>query len=277
LALVLSACDTGPSPEADTEPAAGEVEVTVEETAMPTESDVLTETEVTTDTEVITSAQDVTGAEAITETPMMTGTEGVTETGAITGTQAMTSAAGAAGITGVSGAENVLMLAYALLDYDFVNQDGEVSGEIEDFLVDLNTGRILFVTLEYGGFLEIGDRQIAVPLSAFAWGAEDQLILNFDEQELENFPDVGGDWPDIADPAWDDEVIGFWNNIGIDPGVDISEASNTVVWAQDLMGYPLVDLGAGAGTIYNMIINLANSHISYILADFGTGADVGDP
>jgi hypothetical protein len=271
VALMLSACDAGPAPEVDTEPDASEVEVTVEETAVPTVSDVLTETEVMTDTEVVT------GAETITETPMVTGTEGITGAGAITGTEEMTGVTGASDATGVSGAEGVLMLAYALLDYDFVNQDGEVSGEIEDFLLDLNSGRILFVTLEYGGFLEIGDRQIVVPLSAFAWGTENELILNFDEQALENFPDVGDDWPALTDPAWDDEVIGFWNNIGINPGVDIAEASSTVMWAQDLMGYPLVDLGAGVGTIYNMIINLADSHVEYVLADFGTGADVGDP
>jgi sporulation protein YlmC with PRC-barrel domain len=168
-------------------------------------------------------------------------------------------------------------LAYSLLDYGFENRDGEVSGEVEDLLIDLNDGRILFATLEYGGFLDLGDREIAVPLSAFSWGAENELILNFDEAALENFPDVGDDWPDFADPAWDDEVSGFWNNIGINPGVDITEASNTVVWAEDLLGYPLVDLGSGVGTIYNMIVDPATSRVRYVLVDFGTGAQADDP
>jgi len=67
---------------------------------------------------------------------------------------------------GVPNAQNVLISGSALLDDNFQTRNGQVNGDIEDVLINISTGRIWFVTLNYGGFLDIGDKTIAVPLSA---------------------------------------------------------------------------------------------------------------
>ena len=198
--------------------------------------------------------------DVITESTVLTTTQSVTATGAMTD-------------TAMANAPAALILGYAFLDADFVNADGAVSGEIENLLIDMTNGQILFASVEYGGFLDIGDKEILAPLSAFTWRSlEDNLILNFDEQALTTFPDLNAGWLNPDNPAWDDEVVAFWRNINLDPGFDFDAAANTVVWADDLLGYSLVDLGAGIGTMQNMLIDLTSSRVKYLLVGFGTGA-----
>lgn len=261
--LVLAACSSEPAEEAtvDEQPveatveAAEEVEATEEEVAatpVPTEEAVETEAE---------------GADAEAEEPEADDAE--------TDAEADVEEAEAEDadmiVSGVVDAEGALVRGAMLLDYDFQNRDGEVSGDLEDLLVDVSNGNILFASVEYGGILDLGDTDIVVPLSAFVWGAEDELILNFDEQVLENFPDVGNDWPDIADPAWDDDVNTFWSDNGFATGIDFDETNtDTVMWLSDMTGFALVDLGEGVGTIQDVMVNLGNSRIAYLLFGFGT-------
>src|SRR5690606_34917620 len=131
--------------------------------------------------------------------------------------------------------------ASTLLDYNFENADGQVSGEIEDLIMDLDSGQVLFVPIEYGGVLEIGDTDIALPLSAFRIGEEGELVLNFDEQALQNFPDLGGDWPNLDDPAWDDEINAFWSEQSIETGVDVQEAGTNIARVSELLGFQVAD------------------------------------
>lgn len=207
-------------------------------------------------------------------TAMITGaaagvTTAMTDTTTLTGTAGTTT--GMPGVGGIGNAQNIMMRASTLLDYDFQNIDGEVSGEIEDIIMDVADGRILFVTLEYGGFLDIGDTELPVPLSAFTWGPSGELVLNFPEEELQNFPDLGTDWPDVTNPAWDDDANGFWRNIGIDPGYDATTASNSIVRASTIVGYSVGDVGYGPGTVRDLIIDLGQNHAKYVILSYGMG------
>lgn len=258
LVLVLGACEFNDGAGIG-EPSIEDPEIVAPETEIDT-SLLVTESETLTDTEAVSPA--TTTGEEITDTDIVTTTEAVT--GATTD---------GATDAGMADAPDALILGYAFLDQDFINADGEVAGEIEDLLIDISNGRILFARIEYGGFLDIGDRAIVVPLNAFTWQPlEDDLVLNFDEQALQNFPDVGGAWPDFNDPAWDDDVNTFWRDVGVDPGFDFDAATTTAVWADDMLGYTLVDLGVGVGTIQNLLIDLTNSRVKYLLVGFGTTA-----
>ncbi|MEZ4733946.1 MAG: PRC-barrel domain-containing protein [Caldilineaceae bacterium] len=259
LALTLGACEFNDGAGIG-EPAVEDPEIVAPETEIDA-SLLVTESEALTDTDAV--SPEITTDEAITDTDV------VTTTGAVTQAPTTEEATDAA----MANAPDALILGYAFLDQDFINADGEVSGEIEDLLIDLSNGRILFAAIEYGGFLDIGDREIVVPLNAFTWQPlEDDLVLNFDEQALQQFPDVGSDWPDFNDPAWDDEVSTFWRDVGVDPGFDFAAPATTAVWAEDMLGYSLVDLGVGVGTIQNMLIDLTNSRVKYLLVGFGTTA-----
>lgn len=200
-----------------------------------------------------------------------------TDTGAA-GETADPDSGGADGPGGVSGVEaGRLARGQTLIDWDFRNQDGEISGEIEDFFLEVDTGRIPFAIVEYGGVLDIGDTEIAVPLSAFTWGSEDELVLNFDEQALASFPDLGDDWPDLTDPGWDDGVMAFWRETGIDPGPSIEETTGLIVAASDLINVAVVDFGAGGGLVQDILVDLAEGRAAYLLVGFGASTPVNDP
>lgn len=246
----------------------------------------LTGAEETTSTEGITGTEETTGTEGVTSTENMTGTEettgtgsAITETEGVTGTQEMTGAEGAAAASaataaGVVGAEGGQVYATTLLDYDFENADGQVSGEIKDIYFDMSSGEVLFVPIEYGGVLEIGDTDIVLPLNAFKIGQEGELVLNFDEAELNSYPDMGGDWPDLSDPTWDDNVNAFWTGLGIAHAPDFTEAATNVIKASDLIGYAVADLGSGAGKVEDVIIDLGTAKATYVVVNFGpTGTE----
>jgi sporulation protein YlmC with PRC-barrel domain len=277
--LVLGACNGGEAGVEDAETVSEEVseEAVTEESE--TEGEVVETAEIT-ETEAITPTEEMTTEETVTDSDTMTETDNLTETDPLTGTDVLTetevltegSTTNEMDLTGLAETENLMLSASALLDYDFENLDGAVSGEIEDLLIDTTNGRILFATLEYGGFLDIGDTHLPVPLNAFAWGPDGELVLNFPEESLNNFPSLGENWPDLADPAWDDDVLGFWNDIGIDPGFDFEEGTSTVLPASEIVGYPVADVGAGVGTVQDMLIDLTQNRVKYVILTYGIGA-----
>ena len=44
-----------------------------------------------------------------------------------------------------------------------VNPDGENLGEIKDIMLDLETGKIDYFVIEFGGFLGLGVKYFAIP------------------------------------------------------------------------------------------------------------------
>lgn len=54
--------------------------------------------------------------------------------------------------------------------------DGDAIGDINDLIVDGETGQMIAAVIGVGGFLGIGEKQIALP-----W---DQLTINYDAQEI---------------------------------------------------------------------------------------------
>lgn len=265
--------DTGAASPTETLTSSGEITATEEMTPSETmtATSEMTGTETMTSTESMTPMETVTATEEISPSATMTTTGNMTSTGSsVSSSSAMSDTGMLSGTMGVSGAEGMLIRASTLKNYKFVNQDGQVSGNIADYLVDVSTGNILFAFVEYGGLLDIGDKNLVMPLSAFRMG-DGQLILNFNEQELKNFPDVGDNWPDVSKPDWDSAVSDFWRNLNISPGVPFTATTGAnVMWLKDMTGYSLSDLGSGAGTIQDTLIDLSRSRIKYILFDFGT-------
>jgi sporulation protein YlmC with PRC-barrel domain len=233
----------------------------------------------------MTDTEGVEGSDTTTDTAGTgaTGTAGTGATGTTTDTASTGDTAGttgdadAAAMMGVSGVSpKQYVRASTLLDYDFENTNGDVSGDLEDLLIDLSTGRVLFASIEYGGVLDLGDKDIVVPMNAFAIGEEGELVLNIDEAALEGYPDVGNDWPNLDDPAWDDDVNTYWNDTGVDVGEGFSEASGSVGWASDIIGRNIADLGFGAGSILDILVNLGTGQAPYVIVDHGEGLDT-DP
>jgi sporulation protein YlmC with PRC-barrel domain len=125
-----------------------------------------------------------------------------------------------------------------LLDFEVHTNDQDLVGEVEDFVINLNSRRVQYVIIGAGGFLGLGEKEIAVPWGAFKLDVEDTandqlgddndnfLILNMDEAALENAPD----WDPAILPAfgediddWDVDIRGYWQDFDIDVEVNEDE------------------------------------------------------
>lgn len=105
-------------------------------------------------------------------------------------------------------------------DVDVDNASDEDLGEIEDALVDLQDGTVPYVIVDFGGFLGLGEKSVAVPFGAFDIdttvdaGVEETITLDADQQMLEEAPEFDdSDWmPTVADD-WDAEWHEFWQDL----------------------------------------------------------------
>lgn len=106
------------------------------------------------------------------------------------------------------------------------NYAGEDLGKVDEIILDLDTGRIVYVIISLGGFLGIGDRLFAVPWELFSIRAgEPQLFLDIDKQMLLDAPGFERTkWPDMADAEWSAAIHAhyaqkpYWNSDITDAG-----------------------------------------------------------
>jgi len=79
------------------------------------------------------------------------------------------------------------MLASDVKGHKVVNKNAEDLGKIDDYMLDLETGRIAYAVLSFGGFLGMGDKSFAIPWSAFTVQLSEndlRIVLNVDKEIL---------------------------------------------------------------------------------------------
>src|SRR5664280_2991243 len=68
-----------------------------------------------------------------------------------------------------------------------VNLQKEDLGKIEHLMIDLESGRVAYAVLSFGGFLGMGDKLFAIPWSAFTvqlFENDLRIVLNVDKEIL---------------------------------------------------------------------------------------------
>jgi len=79
------------------------------------------------------------------------------------------------------------MLASDVKGHKVVNKNAEDLGKIEDYMLDLETGRMAYAVLSFGGFLGMGEKLFAIPWSAFnvqLFENDLRIVLNVDKEIL---------------------------------------------------------------------------------------------
>jgi sporulation protein YlmC with PRC-barrel domain len=86
------------------------------------------------------------------------------------------------------------------------NPEGEELGAIEDLVLDMESHRLRYAALSYGGFLGVGDKLFAIPIEALRLkheGDKSYFIADIDKETLKHAPGFSKNaWPDFGDPAW---------------------------------------------------------------------------
>lgn len=105
-----------------------------------------------------------------------------------------------------------LMGADTLIGNEVVNHDDENVGEIKEIMLEVQTGRVSYAVLSFGGFLGMGEKLFAVPWSALKLDTENKrFVLNVDRERLSEAPGFDkGKWPNMADPAWSSTIHSYY-------------------------------------------------------------------
>ncbi len=105
-----------------------------------------------------------------------------------------------------------VLSASTLDDDDIYNLKGEKLGSIKEIMLDINTGRVCYVVLSFGGFLSMGEKLFAVPWSALTVDTENKrFLMDTDEERLKEAPGFDTDnWPNMADSTWEKKVHTYY-------------------------------------------------------------------
>src|ERR1700722_19550431 len=95
--------------------------------------------------------------------------------------------------------EPKVLAADTVVGDQVVNLQNEDLGIIEHMMIDLESGRVAYAVLSFGGFLGMGDKLFAIPWSALALDpADHKFILNVDKDLLKAAPGFDKDqWPNM--------------------------------------------------------------------------------
>lgn len=114
--------------------------------------------------------------------------------------------------------ESDVLTAKTILGTRVRNSQGEDLGTIEDLAMDVDSGRMAYAVLSFGGFLGLGDKLFAIPMDALqlsvqagALTADRVFVLNIDKDRLRDAPGFDkNDWPNMADRSWGAEIYNYY-------------------------------------------------------------------
>jgi sporulation protein YlmC with PRC-barrel domain len=110
--------------------------------------------------------------------------------------------------TGATTPEGRNLTAKTLIGETVKNRQGESLGNVQDFMLDLEGGRIAYAVLSFGGVLGMGAKLFAVPWNAFELDTNDKtLVLEIDRDVLSNAEGFDkNNWPNVADREWGQRI-----------------------------------------------------------------------
>jgi sporulation protein YlmC with PRC-barrel domain len=124
------------------------------------------------------------------------------------------------GATSGSGEKIVAVKAFRtskLVGMKVKNDVSEDLGKINELVLDVEAGKVMYVALSVGGVLGVGDKLIAIPWTEFQLKHEEDdtyFVLDIDKEKLEAAPGFDeDDWPDVADQAWRDQVDRYYQKV----------------------------------------------------------------
>lgn len=108
--------------------------------------------------------------------------------------------------------ERRLLSASSLCGDKVKNNEGEDLGEVKELMIDVNTGKVEYAVLSYGGIFGLGDKLFAVPWDCLCVNEQEKCFeMHVKKEQLENSPGFDKDsWPDQKDPDWEAKVKKYY-------------------------------------------------------------------
>lgn len=158
-----------------------------------------------------------------------------------------------------------------LMDLKVVDKDGKEIGQIDDVVIDLQSGKVHAAVLSFGGILGIGDKSYAFPTSELQEGKQqNQLTMNVDKQKLENADGFAkGQWPEMDSEYWgrvgQQASAGGGGQPPASQGESKGAQGKQLVRASELKGKEIQDKsGQDVGEIEDVFVDLKSGQVKNI-------------
>lgn len=100
-----------------------------------------------------------------------------------------------------------------LMKDNVVNPKGENLGEIKDFMIDTESGRVVYAVLSFGGLWGLGDKLFALPMDALRVDTnKERFVTDLRKEQLKDAPGFDkNNWPRSAtDRSFVDRVYSHY-------------------------------------------------------------------
>lgn len=96
------------------------------------------------------------------------------------------------------------VLASRFVRFEVIGSDGRELGSVEDIVLDLDRGEVMYMALARSGFLGFGTQLYAVPFSGVRFDeTREEISVNVSTDQIGEMGGFNKDfWPIRADPAW---------------------------------------------------------------------------
>jgi sporulation protein YlmC with PRC-barrel domain len=97
------------------------------------------------------------------------------------------------------------------------NPQGEDLGTIDNLMINIRTGRVEYIVVEYGSFLGIGGKLFAIPFDELRVQPERHVFrVNRDKDYLRMSPGFDKNhWPDTNDHSYYGDVDSYWGTANV--------------------------------------------------------------
>ncbi len=128
-----------------------------------------------------------------------------------------------------------LIRASELIGKDVDDRVGKDMGEIDDMVINMNSGKIHYAVLEFDQSWNLNDKLISLPLKSFTYIADNQdLTLNLDKEAIDTKRAYQKDsWPDINDQNYRVETDRYLGTLTKSPSAPAGEMRFTRVDANN--------------------------------------------
>jgi sporulation protein YlmC with PRC-barrel domain len=94
------------------------------------------------------------------------------------------------------------------------NPKGESLGDIQELVVDPESGQVVYAVVTFGGWFGLGDKLFALPWRALTWARDkENYVLDVDKDTLKKAPGFDKKhWPDSTNKwdRWREEIEQFY-------------------------------------------------------------------
>lgn len=101
-----------------------------------------------------------------------------------------------------------------LITSTILNKKGSKLGRINELILDISDGRILFVIISFGGIYGFRGRLTAVPWRLFRFNdIQRKYVLNVESNELYTAPGFDNNtWPETNGPYWSETINEYYKD-----------------------------------------------------------------